>query len=93
MVDAKLLLEGAFSMPAEVMLPVLALVSSIVFYAIDFRIGLIASFISLVLAYVVMLSANWDTTMAQTLLLIVAILMTLSLYLTEQRSNNPYIPR
>jgi len=87
------IVEGALGIPAEVGIVILALATTIVFYAKDFRIGLMSSFIVSALVYLLLYVSNRDTTFALTIMLIFVVLLALSIYLTAKRSENPFLIR
>jgi len=87
------ILTTATSLSFDQALLILALISTIVFYAKDFRIGLLSSFIVVALVYIFLYVLNMDTTLALTVLLIIIVILALSIYLTASRADNPLLPR
>jgi len=93
MIDFLQIISEATSLSPEVAIIIFTLVSSIVFYAKDFRIGLLSSFILTALAYVLLYLLDLNTELAILILLILVVLLALSIYLTASRSENPLLIR
>lgn len=91
MIDFIKIVETSLSLDFNVAIVILALISSIIFYAKDFRIGLLSSFILVSLAYLLLYQLHVDTSIALLVLLILVVLLSLSFYFTAQRSMNPFI--
>ena len=93
MVSVEQIITQALSLPPETGLLILALVSTIVFYAHDFRIGLLSSFIITAIVYLIAYYLKWNTGLVLSVMLIFVVLLALSIYLTGARAKNPMLVR
>jgi hypothetical protein len=93
MVSVEQIITQALGLPPEAGLLILALVSTIVFYVHDFRIGLLSSFIITAIVYLIAYYLKWNTSLVLSVMLIFVVLLALSIYLTGARAKNPMLVR